>query len=125
MTLDNTNIAHCTLHIAHCTLHILLLLLLLHHCIHLVHFVYLDLWTSLPNSALRLTLSTSEPRYGLILATMNPTSSEIQAKRLKEGTTNKLKPHRCPSSEVTLLDSEPLNYNTESRDQIAFAVFGS
>ena len=83
MTFDNTNIAHCTLHI----LHILHLLRLLHHCIHLVHFVYLDLWTSLPNSAPRLTLSTSEPWLGLILATPNLTSSEIQAKRLKEGAT--------------------------------------
>ena len=83
MTFDNTNIAHCTLHI----LHILHLLRLLHHCIHLVHFVYLDSWTSLPNSAPRLTLSTSEPRLGLILTTSNLTSSEIQVKRLKEGAT--------------------------------------
>ena len=106
MTFDNMNIAHIV-HIAPTQS---------------ICLSRLEDFTSEPSS--ETNLSTSEPRCGLILATTNPTSSKIQAKRLKEGATNKLKPHRRLSSEVTLLDSKPPNYNTESRDQIAFAVFG-
>ena len=59
MTFDNTNIAP----------------------LHPLRLSRLVDFTSEPSS--ETYLSTSEPRLGLILTTPNPTSSEIQAKRLK------------------------------------------
>ena len=72
MTFDNTNIAHIT-HIAPL------------HPLSPFRLSRLMDFSSKPSS--ESLLSTSKPRLGLILATPNPTSSEIQAKRLKEGTT--------------------------------------
>ena len=80
MTLDNTNIAHIA-HIAHIT-PIAPLHPLSPFC--LSRLVGLHFQTQLRD----LPSQTSEPWLGIILATLNLTSSEIQAKRLKEGAIN-------------------------------------
>ena len=77
MTFDNTNIAH----IAHITpiapLHPL-------SPFRLSRLIGLHFQTQLRD----LPSQPSKPQLGIILATLNATSCEIQAKRLKEGTTN-------------------------------------
>ena len=73
MTFDNTNIAHIA---PIAPLHPL-------SPFRLSRLVGLHFRTQLRD----LPSQTSEPRLGIILVTSNPTSSEIQVKRLKEGTT--------------------------------------
>ena len=75
MTFDNTNIAH----IAH-----IMPIAPLHP---LSPFCLLRLVDFSSEPSPETYLSTSKPWLGLILATPNLTSSEIQVKRLKEGAT--------------------------------------